>query len=453
MKKIFIRLVACVFLITQSISIYAQLGNDCSDAIPYEINSGTVGGAIAAPQTYWYTFTLAADYQNVLITICNSTIATGKLELHPDCGGTYLTSGEMCDQANGNYNEKISLSELDAGTYYVSVEAPMAPDNTGAYTFEITGTTDAVFNDLAVSEIQKPVKNFNETVPLTVTIKNSGVTSQTGFSVSYTFEGNTITETVPAALAGGDSVDYTFTQTLDLSSEDIYPLTAKTALVGDENTSNDESQITINTHQNSHVLSFDGSNDYVRIENNTNIDLTTNYTIEVWIKPESFNWLGGIVSKYHSAAANGYFLRLSSTEPYTGLSFDQMETDNDILSAGQWHHVAAINDNGTRKLYLDGVEQTLSGTALNVQSNTDPVCIGKDFLADSERYFNGSIDEVRIWNDVRTEQEIIDNMDTEIDPQSENLAAYYNFNRGIEQGDNTTIEYLPDITTNNSHGV
>ena len=68
-----------------------------------------------------------------------------------------------------------------------------------------------------------------------------------------------------------------------------------------------------------HSLNFDGNNDYILIPDNASLDLTTNYTIEAWTFPESFSWLAGIVSKYHTNAANGYMLRLTFQAPYTGL--------------------------------------------------------------------------------------------------------------------------------------
>ncbi len=171
-------------------------------------------------------------------------------------------------------------------------------------------------------------------------------------------------------------------------------------------------------------LEFDGTNDYVNIPDKDIFDLTTNYTIEAWIHPQTFGYLDGIVSKFHTDVANGYMLRLSSTSPYSGLEFDEMKTANGILTADTWYHIAAVNDNGTRHLYLNGIEQTLTGTPLTISSNTDPVRIGIDY---STRYFEGKIDEVRIWNDVRTIAEVRENMCKSLVGNETNLVALYNF--------------------------
>ncbi len=54
-------------------------------------------------------------------------------------------------------------------------------------------------------------------------------------------------------------------------------------------------------------------------------------------------------------------------------------------------------------------------------------------------WFKGMIDEVRVWDNVRTETEIRDNLDYSLVGSESNLAAYYNF-------DNTSAITLPDYS-------
>jgi len=177
------------------------------------------------------------------------------------------------------------------------------------------------------------------------------------------------------------------------------------------------------------ALEFDGVNDYVNIKDNNSLDLVNNYTIEAWIKPETFTSMGGIVSKYQSVGANGYFLRLSDTSPYTGLTFDGLSTSNGILESGKWYHVAAVNDNGTRRLYLNGIEQALTGTASTINANTDSLCIGVDYKT-SGRYFAGKVEEVRIWNTARTVVNILESMHLPLVGTETGLVSYWQCNEG-----------------------
>ena len=191
------------------------------------------------------------------------------------------------------------------------------------------------------------------------------------------------------------------------------------------------------------ALKFDGTNDFVLIEDHNDFDFTTNYTLEAWIFPEEFNWLSGIISKYQTSSANGWLLRMHSTEPFDGISFDELNSPVGVLYQNQWTHIAAVNQNGQRNLYINGEAVNLSGNALNVQSNNDYIRIGSDF---NDRYFKGAIDEIRIWNTGLNQTQIQANMNEPLLGNEQNLIAYYNFNEGL--GDT-----LHDLTGNNHYGI
>ena len=176
-----------------------------------------------------------------------------------------------------------------------------------------------------------------------------------------------------------------------------------------------------------YCLDLDGTNDYVTVASASSVNLTNNYTLEAWIYPHSFRWFGGIVGKYQVAGAGGFVLRLSPNAPYDGLNFDEMNTATGVLQSNRWYHVAAVNSNGTRRLWLNGVEQSLTGTPLTIQTNNNALTLGVDFLA-SPRYFDGRMDEVRVWNVVRTEAEIRDAMHKQLAGSESGLVACYQFN-------------------------
>ena len=174
-------------------------------------------------------------------------------------------------------------------------------------------------------------------------------------------------------------------------------------------------------------IKFDGQNDHIIIPDHSSLDLTQDYTLEAWIFPESFSWLSGIISKYHTNAANGYILRLTHQSPYTGLGFDELITTTNLLDPNQWFHIAAVKEGANRKVFINGVEYPLTGSPLNVIANNNPVRIGSDY---GGRYFDGRIDEVRIWNIARTQEEIALTIDNPPSGGEAGLIAYYNFNYG-----------------------
>jgi hypothetical protein len=115
-----------------------------------------------------------------------------------------------------------------------------------------------------------------------------------------------------------------------------------------------KSSLSVSTTNN--ALDFGGTTDYVEIANNNKLDLTDNYTIEAWIKPSAFDIFGGIVSKYHHDNANGYVLRLTGDDPYTGINFNGMYTANGVLKKNQWSHIAAVCSSTVMHVYINGVE-------------------------------------------------------------------------------------------------
>jgi hypothetical protein len=196
-------------------------------------------------------------------------------------------------------------------------------------------------------------------------------------------------------------------------------------------------------YTNSGALNFDGINNYVAIKDTSVIDLTTNYTLECWIKVDSFVNSAGIISKFNTASSNGYILKLSQTSPFTGIYFDGMTTANGILEKGNWYHIAAVKSGTTRTLYINGVLVPMTGTAITTVANTDSLVIGADRL--NNLFFNGTIDEVRLWSIANNQATIQANMKTEVSSTNANLIAYYTFN-------NLTSNILVDQKTPTKNG-
>ncbi len=172
------------------------------------------------------------------------------------------------------------------------------------------------------------------------------------------------------------------------------------------------------------ALQFDGVNNYVQIADANDLDMINNYTLECWFKADSFGDLRGLIDKYQSNGSAGWLLRLTGTD----LDIDQMTTTGLNLQTGTWYHVAAVNNNGTRHLYLNGVEKTLSGSPLTVQANSDPVRLASDF---GGRYFAGKLDEARIWKQALSGAVVSNWMYREVDlthPAFSNLVGYCKLN-------------------------
>jgi subtilisin-like proprotein convertase family protein len=97
-------------------------------------------------------------------------------------------------------------------------------------------------NDIGVISIDSPISGLlTNTETITVTIRNFGVNTVSGFDVNYQIDnGSVISETYTGSIESSTSAQYTFTATADLSTEgQVYSITSSAILNDDEDLSND----------------------------------------------------------------------------------------------------------------------------------------------------------------------------------------------------------------------
>jgi hypothetical protein len=149
-----------------------------------------------------------------------------------------------------------------------------------------------------------------------------------------------------------------------------------------------------------------------------------NYPIATWeaiVKPQLLNGS----EDYILSVGNGFFDRgllladnkFAANDGYNNWKVQYADTS-------KWYHIAVSYAQDSVYLYING--KRYSKTLSNNQNSTW-LAIGCN--PPNEMNFKGYIDEVRIWKDIRTQQEILDNMNRELESTSDtNLVAYYNFN-------------------------
>ncbi|MCF8297340.1 MAG: T9SS type A sorting domain-containing protein [Saprospiraceae bacterium] len=159
------------------------------------------------------------------------------------------------------------------------------------------------------------------------------------------------------------------------------------------------------------ALDLDGTNDCVNI---VNFGITNTFTAEAWIKPDVTTgtdpYYYTVMASSVSYPASGYpiFIIVHGSElrvcAYQANPSIYIETSGAGLTTGTWFHIAVTaTKNSTTKIYVNGIERG-SGTA-GTQDMSTILTIG-DLRPDRGLCFNGTIDEVRIWNVVRTQTEI-----------------------------------------------
>ncbi|MEO5943136.1 MAG: LamG-like jellyroll fold domain-containing protein [Ferruginibacter sp.] len=188
--------------------------------------------------------------------------------------------------------------------------------------------------------------------------------------------------------------------------------------------------------QSGQALQFNGIDNYISLPS---IPLSGDYTKEVWISTNSLTSFPNILTG-DPTTGTALFLNNGSLAAGHGPAFNQV-VDPTPLVIGTWYHVA-VTYNATSQamnLYKDGI---LVASATAPAYTETQLEIGR-FAGNY--YFDGSIDEVRIWNVERTPAQIAAFKDCPLNGSEAGLIAYYNFNQGIAGGTNTGLTTLNDL--------
>jgi len=174
-------------------------------------------------------------------------------------------------------------------------------------------------------------------------------------------------------------------------------------------------------------LVLTGSGGYVQIPDSTAFRMTS-WTMEAWINPSSLTGVRTIVGKV--SQGKDFALVLNGNKPavliYQGGR--QYVSSPDALTTGTWYHVAGVYDPSSGKvlLYVDGTKKA-EATWTPDTSNTDPLLIGRSYCCSGEAFL-GTIDDVRIWNVVRSATDIASARNSELTGSESGLVGYWKFN-------------------------
>ncbi len=200
-------------------------------------------------------------------------------------------------------------------------------------------------------------------------------------------------------------------------------------------------------------LHFDGVDDYVAT-NYLGISGNASRTVEAWVNAPTTS--GQVVITDWGTVGTGARFTFALINGYLRVEVQGSgQTGNTLIGDNNWHHVAATYDNSQSsnkfKMYVDGVLEMSFDLATPVNTGSS-VNMQIGMRVDGAKPFNGTIDEVRVWNYARTATQIANNMNTEFCSVPGSLKAYHKLNNGINSGTNTGIVTSIDNAANN-HGT
>lgn len=392
------------------------------------------------------------------LTIPGMSPATGTLIVSPEGGATNNVDNIVSyqwDAANSHYvvesRDIVSTTAApaleDGATSgedmfsFAFFESPVVP--TVAITSPVTGSsviTGTAFN------IEADAADANGTITQVEFLRN-GVVVDTDTAAPFSFN--------QSALSVG-----TYSFTARATDNDGFATTSTPVSVS---VTLDPGNLPANT-----ALWFDGVNDYVTM--GTALDLgvggppTNGMTLECWFRQDgagttTSSGTGGVTcvplfgkgrgeadgdnrdcDYMFGITAGGILVADFETYPATGLTAGQnypITATNTPIVSGDWHHAAVTYDGATATwtMYLDGAPvgtATAPAGALPRYDSIQHFGIGTAMTSTgaTQGFFNGIIDEVRVWNYARSGAEIASTRDVSVS-SSPGLVGRYGLNEGI----------------------
>ena len=300
---------------------------------------------------------------------------------------------------------KTDTLAVAPGTYSYSVTA-------GSYPGEVAMTiTDQYGNTLAsltgnsgtgafVVATQATAFQVHGYYPLYNTAADANSAAE-GNGTSHTHVLDSVTYYMPNGIAGGPGGGNQFHGTygqvskygLDYDATDSWGTNSGTV-----------TNATFATTGNKKQAVFDGTGDYIEISDDSSLNSTTG-TVSFWINTTSN---GGstaelLIGKTDSSASkNGWNVTNDggnlSFQIKDGASGNVVIVSTSAINNGAWRHIAVVYESGgTSKVYVDGSEEASSASTPTFTVSSNNLRIGKSLDTFWED-FDGSMDDVRIWN-------------------------------------------------------
>jgi Concanavalin A-like lectin/glucanases superfamily len=205
------------------------------------------------------------------------------------------------------------------------------------------------------------------------------------------------------------------------------------------------------------VLQLDGTSGYIEVPDSPSLmGIDTAITMEAWIKPIDERYYDPIVVKgvtsYGIECAQGLYpgiylkgVSVPDADNYWGRIMVPQE-----LQVNKWVHIAATYSpsSGVKVYYNDQLVYQVAATGTLIVDNNSVLRIGTIVETGYDEYFGGSIDDVRIWNVVRTQEQIAQNMNKELTGNETGLVADWKFDQAP-----TSNNVVYDSSPNHNDGV
>jgi hypothetical protein len=348
-------------------------------------------------------------------------------------GGVTVNSVTYTDPTHITLN--LNTTSATAGMKTITVTNPDGQLVTSAAILKIcpvitvtnpggtTGTAGAVFSKTFTSSGGTPSVTYStsSTLPAGVTLSSAGVLSGVP-SVTGTFP-IIVTATDANGCTGTGS-----TYTLAIGC----PVESPAILAGGPLAFCPGGSVQL-TSTGGNALQFTGTGNYVTIPSTINTQFGTNrITVEGWFYQTSAT-VGTpalITEAYMGDGLVKFALHMNGQQIVAGFYLAGWTTATSTvnLPLNTWTHIAATYDQTAIRIYVNGVAAGSFATSAVLPAGNEEWRLARRW--DNAEYFQGRMDEVRIWNVARSQGQIQAGMSAVVPPSTSGLVAYYRLDEG-----------------------
>ncbi|MDB5047740.1 MAG: Fibronectin type domain protein [Fibrobacteres bacterium] len=148
------------------------------------------------------------------------------------------------------------------------------------------------------------------------------------------------------------------------------------------------------------ALYFDGTTNYIDVPNESNYDITANFSVSAWIKVPAFTkgWQALVTKGDNSWRLHRNNVGSAIRMDCTNLTTNTTISGSTAVDDNAWHYVAGVYDGSFLRLYLDGASDATALAATgSIANNAYDAYIGENAQS-TGRQWNGAVSEVRIGN-------------------------------------------------------
>lgn len=344
-------------------------------------------------------------------TTTTSTSSTSTSSTSTSSSSTSTSSTSTSSSSTSSSSTTSTSTTSSTSTSSTSSTSTSSTSSTSSSTSSTTSST----SQTTVTTTTVPTTSSSTSSSTTSSTAQPTTTSSTSSSTSSSSSSSASSSTSSSTSTSSTATPTTSTSTTTIGglvgawgfNEGQGPTVADLSGSGNAGTISGASWSTAGRFGN--ALQFDGVNDWVTVADAASLDLTTGLTIEAYVFPTvtPTGWRT-LVAKEGTGTVP-YFLHANtdSNQPVTGLTIggnEWMLFGTAALPVNTWTHVAATYDGTTQRLFVNGTQVASRAQTGAAAVTTGPLRIGGNGVYGE--FFQGRIDEVRIYNRALSAAEI-----------------------------------------------